>query len=154
MAHATDFDTEIDIDMTIDKPKKKKAQKAHKPNMALFAGFAIPVSIVAISITTVPGIVLAAFFGYLWMRMSSADGTTPIDDTVDRLIPNMGQDSARKTSGNASFDAYREEMIQRLEQEQVAFEGFLERLRTAKDKSEFDDFMEDRASKARVLDSE
>ena len=50
-----------------------------------------------------------------------------------------------KPSGNTSFDSYKADMLRRLEDEQTAFEGFLQRLRDAKDKSEFDAFMDDRA---------
>jgi len=50
-----------------------------------------------------------------------------------------------KTTGNHAFDAYKIETLRRLEEEQDAFESFLQRLREAKDKSEFDQFMEDRA---------
>ncbi|MGV6813128.1 MAG: DUF2852 domain-containing protein [Brevirhabdus sp.] len=53
-----------------------------------------------------------------------------------------------KTSGNSAFDSYKAETLRRLEEEQDAFEAFLQRLREAKDKSEFDEFMEDRARKA------
>jgi hypothetical protein len=49
------------------------------------------------------------------------------------------------SSGNAAFDTYKADMLKRLEEEQTAFEAFLQRLREAKDKSEFDAFMEDRA---------
>jgi hypothetical protein len=49
------------------------------------------------------------------------------------------------SSGNSAFDAYREETIRRLEDEQGAFEAFLKRLRDAKDKQEFDAFMDERA---------
>ena len=52
------------------------------------------------------------------------------------------------SSGNSAFDAYRDETIARLEEEQANFEAFLERLREAKDKAEFDQFMEERARKA------
>lgn len=52
------------------------------------------------------------------------------------------------SSGNTAFDAYRDETISRLEEEQANFEAFLERLREAKDKSEFDQFMDERAKKA------
>lgn len=52
------------------------------------------------------------------------------------------------TSGNSAFDAYKADMLRRLEDEQTAFESFLQRLRDAKDKSEFDSFMEDRARNA------
>lgn len=54
---------------------------------------------------------------------------------------------AMKSSGNSAFDSYKAETLRRLEEEQTNFESFLERLREAKDKAEFDQFMEDRASK-------
>ncbi len=45
------------------------------------------------------------------------------------------------TSGNHAFDEYREQTLKRLEEEQTEFKDFLERLRFAKDRSEFDQFM-------------
>ena len=48
------------------------------------------------------------------------------------------------SSGNRAFDEYRSETIRRLEDEQREFQDFLERLRMAKDKSEFDQFMAER----------
>ncbi|MDU8911272.1 DUF2852 domain-containing protein [Aestuariicoccus sp. MJ-SS9] len=57
--------------------------------------------------------------------------------------------TAMKSSGNSAFDAYKAETLRRLEEEQESFEAFLERLREAKDKAEFDQFMDDRARKAR-----
>jgi len=50
----------------------------------------------------------------------------------------------RRTSGNAAFDEYRSETLRRLEQEQQEFEEYLDRLRAAKDKAEFDAFMAER----------
>ncbi len=47
------------------------------------------------------------------------------------------------SSGNAAFDAYRDETLKRLQEEQSAFQGFLQRLRDAKDKVEFDQFMDE-----------
>ena len=52
------------------------------------------------------------------------------------------------SSGNSAFDAYRDETLRRLEEEQQNFEAFLERLRAARDKAEFDQYMEERARKA------
>jgi hypothetical protein len=52
------------------------------------------------------------------------------------------------SSGNVAFDAYKQETLKRLEDEQDAFRGFLDRLREAKDKTEFDQFMDDRAKAA------
>ena len=55
--------------------------------------------------------------------------------------------NAFKSSGNSAFDAYKADTLRRLQDEQDAFEAFLQRLRDAKDKAEFDQFMEDRAKK-------
>ena len=51
-----------------------------------------------------------------------------------------GAGSAR-SSGNRAFDEYREETLRRLEEEEREFKEFLDRLRRAKDKAEFDQFM-------------
>ncbi len=56
--------------------------------------------------------------------------------------------TAFKSSGNTAFDAYKAETLRRLQDEQQSFEAFLERLREAKDKTEFDQFMNDRAHRA------
>lgn len=55
--------------------------------------------------------------------------------------------SAMRPTGNSAFDSYKADTLRRLEQEQHDFEAFLERLREAKDKSEFDDFMNERADR-------
>jgi hypothetical protein len=51
-----------------------------------------------------------------------------------------------RTSGNQAFDEYRAETLRRLEEEQQAFQEYLGRLRTAKDRAEFDAFMAERRS--------
>ena len=58
--------------------------------------------------------------------------------------------AAFKSSGNMAFDAYKGETLRRLEEEQKNFEKFLQRLRESKDKAEFDEFMDERAKKARA----
>ena len=45
------------------------------------------------------------------------------------------------STGNHAFDDYREETLKRLEEEANEFQSFLKRLRHAKDKAEFDQFM-------------
>ena len=52
------------------------------------------------------------------------------------------------TTGNTAFDSYRDETLKRLEDEQSAFQGFMENLRAAKDKAEFDQFMKDRENRS------
>jgi hypothetical protein len=56
-------------------------------------------------------------------------------------------------SGNAAFDAYKREQLQRLdeerrklEDEQKAFRDFVEKVRRAKDQDEFDRFMSERSA--------
>jgi hypothetical protein len=49
-----------------------------------------------------------------------------------------------RSSGNWAFDEYRAETLRRLEEEQREFKEFLDRLRHAKDKAEFDQFMAER----------
>ena len=53
----------------------------------------------------------------------------------------QAQAQAYPPSGNRAFDEYRTETLRRLEEEQKEFAAYLERLRFAKDKAEFDQFM-------------
>ncbi len=48
------------------------------------------------------------------------------------------------STGNRAFDDYREATLRRLEEEATEFQSFLQRLRHAKDKAEFDQFMAER----------
>jgi hypothetical protein len=57
---------------------------------------------------------------------------------------NCGNRNERRSSGNVAFDEYRRETLRRLEEEQKEFEEYLDRLRAAKDKAEFDQFMAER----------
>ena len=53
-----------------------------------------------------------------------------------------------RSSGNRAFDDYRQETLHRLEEEQREFKEFLARLRMAKDRAEFDQFMAERRSRS------
>jgi hypothetical protein len=50
-------------------------------------------------------------------------------------------------SGNRAFDEYRADTLRRMEEEQKEFASFLDRLRDAKDKAEFDQFMSERRNR-------
>lgn len=52
------------------------------------------------------------------------------------------------SSGNRAFDEYRADTLRRLEDEQKEFRDFLDRLRHARDKAEFDQFMADRRNRS------
>ena len=51
---------------------------------------------------------------------------------------------SERPTGNRAFDEYRAETLKRLEEEAREFKSFLDQLRHAKDKAEFDQFMADR----------
>jgi Protein of unknown function (DUF2852) len=51
-----------------------------------------------------------------------------------------------RPTGNRAFDEYRAETLKRLEDEANEFHAFLQRLRHAKDKAEFDQFMAERSA--------
>jgi len=57
------------------------------------------------------------------------------------------QAKAYPPTGNRAFDEYREETLRRLEDEAREFRDFLERLRLAKDRAEFEQFMADRGKR-------
>ena len=64
--------------------------------------------------------------------------------SAERMSDRMGRwcgAGGRTSSGNRAFDEYRSETLRRLEAEQREFLDFLDRLRQAKDKAEFDQFM-------------
>ena len=51
------------------------------------------------------------------------------------------------SSGNVAFDEYREETLRKLDEEQREFRDYLDRLRSAKDRAEFDQFMNERRNR-------
>lgn len=112
----------------------------------LFAAFAIPVTIVALNVFWPAGVALALLLGWRGGFAPSLAQTPQVPD-IARMMPHARDTEAAKPSGNASFDAYRHDTLARLEHEQEKFEGFLARLRDAKDKTEFDQFMDDRATR-------
>jgi hypothetical protein len=73
-----------------------------------------------------------------------------MQEKMDRVREKMGGSNwwgSAPSSGNRAFDEYRSETLRRLEEEQKEFRDFLERLRHAKDKAEFDQFMAERRSR-------
>src|SRR5215210_9249842 len=72
-----------------------------------------------------------------------------LQEKMERMRGRMGGDSGwgQRSSGNHAFDEYRTETLRRLEEEQREFRDYLERLRQAKDKAEFDQFMTERRNR-------
>jgi Protein of unknown function (DUF2852) len=67
-----------------------------------------------------------------------------VRDRMERFRSRAGGGFGSSASGNRAFDDYRAETLKRLEDEQREFKEYLERLRLAKDRAEFDQFMADR----------
>jgi Protein of unknown function (DUF2852) len=74
-----------------------------------------------------------------------------MQEKLDRMRGKMSGGSEwrgnPRSSGNRAFDEYRAETLRRLEEEQRDFRDFLDRLRHAKDKAEFDQFMAERRNR-------
>ncbi len=133
--------------MTSETPENRTIQLSKPPLVVQilaiigFTGFAIPVSIIAMESFGVLGLLLAAFLAWQWTRLAGFGSDARLKEAVELLKPQVSEPAS---SGNATFDAYRNELMTRLETEQSNFEGFLSRLRDAKDRSEFDSFMVER----------
>jgi hypothetical protein len=72
----------------------------------------------------------------------------PLDTLADEGAKKFREAFARrnppKGSGNAAFDAYKADTLRRLEAEQAEFADYLNRLREARDREEFERFMNER----------
>ncbi|HYG85225.1 MAG TPA: DUF2852 domain-containing protein [Azospirillum sp.] len=96
---------------------------------------------------------LAILAYYLWSRNMGCwrhGGVERWQRKMERLQAKMeqfGERRDRPSSGNRAFDEYRAETLRRLEEEQREFREFLDRLRFARDKTEFDQFMNERRNR-------
>jgi hypothetical protein len=66
------------------------------------------------------------------------------EQRLQRWEQRWGRHGGLRPTGNRAFDEYREEALKRLEEEAAEFRSFLDRLRMARDRAEFDEFMRDR----------
>ena len=69
-------------------------------------------------------------------------------DRMQAAAEGWGRRPQPGASGNRAFDEYRAATLRRLEDEQHEFVEFLNQLRHAKDKAEFDRFMSERGRQA------
>jgi hypothetical protein len=93
--------------------------------------------------------ILAFLFGSGRVGCWSHNGMSRWQSKMDRMRTGGGCDwwSSSSSSGNRAFDDYRTETLKRLEEEQREFKEFLQRLRFAKDRQEFDQFMDERRNR-------
>ncbi len=93
---------------------------------------------------------LALLFYMIWSKKMFCSNST----SQSRSCGWSSRSRSTSTTGNAAFDTYKSDTLRRLEEEQQNFEAFLKRLRDARDKAEFDDFMKERAEAANSPRSE
>jgi hypothetical protein len=60
---------------------------------------------------------------------------------------NGGHSGGMGETGNRAFDEYRADALRKLEEEASEFRAFLERLRMARDRAEFDEYMKERRNR-------
>lgn len=72
------------------------------------------------------------------------------DADADASAPAWGTPAS---DGSKAFDQYRVETLRRMEEEQQEFAAFVERLRFARDKAEFDQFMAERRARPGASES-
>jgi hypothetical protein len=100
-------------------------------------------------------VILAFMIGSGRMGCWNHHGMSRWQNKMDRMQAKMDRMRAfsggdwwgPQSSGNRAFDDYRSETLQRLEEEQREFKDFLQRLRFAKDREEFDQFMTERRNR-------
>jgi len=109
-------------------------------------GFALwwPAGLAMLTFLILSGRLRAMRCGGQWYNMSEQAGGAR--GPWGRGCRGRGRYGARP-SGNKAFDDYREETLRRLEEEQKEFQEYLERLRQARDKAEFDQFMAERRNR-------
>jgi Protein of unknown function (DUF2852) len=96
--------------------------------------------------------ILAFMIGSGRMGCSNHNGMSRWQNKMERMQAKMDRMRgcdwwSSSSSGNRAFDDYRTETLQRLEEEQREFKEFLQRLRFAKDRQEFDQFMDERRNR-------
>ncbi len=87
-----------------------------------------------------------ALIYFIWSRKMMCCTGPLAGSKRDSVKPWTIPYGAPRTTGNLAFDEYREATLKRLEEERIEFAKFLENLRLAKDKAEFDEFMAMRAA--------
>ena len=115
----------------------------------LYGAFAITVTVIALDQFWPAGVALAVILGWRGGFVPMGRGEDPAREIIAE-IRGLSPEAKQRSSGNASFDAYRNDTLQRLEEEQENFSDFLDRLRDARDQREFDGFMDSRAAAARA----
>jgi len=94
-----------------------------------------------------PIMMLACMAGMFFMMRGMHHHSRSVWPSIDaeRIGPQV---AAHVPQGLSPFEEYRDETLRRLDLEQKDFQDFIGRLRTARDKAEFDAFMVHRGAQA------
>jgi len=88
----------------------------------LYGAFAIVSVIIALNMFWPAGVVLAAILG--WRGGFVPQNFTQVSAAeIAEKVRTLGPEAAQRSSGNASFDAYKQDIMQRLEDEQDSISG-------------------------------
>jgi len=105
-----------------------------------------PLGLATLAFVIGSGRMACGYHGDRWQRKMERM-QSKMDRFRDAMAGYGGYTYSGPPSGNRAFDEYRNETLRRLEDEQKEFHDFLDRLRMAKDKAEFDQFMADRRNR-------
>src|ERR1041385_1423708 len=107
----------------------------------MIAGFVVwwPIGLVTLGFLIGSGRIMGC-----WTQRRHDRWQRRMQEGMERMQQAASGSGRQAWSGNAAFDEYRSETLRRLEDEQRDFLEFLNRLRQAKDKAEFDQFMAER----------
>jgi Protein of unknown function (DUF2852) len=117
----------------------------------MILGFMVwwPLGLAALAFLIASGRMSCARYGSHWEHKMGRlqDKMDQVRDKMDRHMGGGGGGNwwgRSPSSGNRAFDEYRADTLRRLEDEQREFREFLQRLRFARDRAEFDQFMSER----------
>ena len=87
-------------------------------------------------------------YGGPWGHWSSPEGRDARRSAREewRSMKRQMRWGQRHGSGNVAFDEYRDATLRKLDEEQREFHDYLDKLRSAKDRAEFDQFMRERGN--------
>ncbi len=116
-----------------------------------------PLGLAALAFLIGSGRMSCSRYGSHWEHKMGRlqDKMERVREKMDRMGGGGGNWWGRSpSSGNRAFDEYKADTLRRLEDEQREFREFLQRLRFARDRAEFDQFMSERRNRPAQPDQE
>jgi hypothetical protein len=100
--------------------------------------------------------VFAVILGFIvwWPLGMLAIGYILWGGSIDGLVDDLATEAKKwfnhapkkqSSTGNAAFDAYKEQTLKQLEEEEASFAAYIQKLREARDRDEFERFLSERS---------